>query len=359
MTKNLPDERLVYLPLKDSFKAADAQIRKAKKVREVVRRRNIISIALNGLPQKQKQRDWKPTPRSASGGQNNDAPAGDSHDIHLFSGKATRADLSESRISPRKRPFLNTKVEVPSLYPVYLPYRTQHRLLLKVQGIHENACYNFGSREMKDIMAKKGWDCPECVELNVWARTFLTNQGCFQPVDLEGLGQSFSELTSSISHLRHAVVHRLRISAEGLERFLVDAEALTQLLHDDHSTMSLARLRRDTQMSIEELKRNKDLLESRLNSKLKQISDQRIELDRLEQSIVDEMLKADKEYHLLAGSNLDEAIQSYDTAIHSTAPTETETEMRSESDFTMNHNLLDLIVCEGDASHRELKYFQV
>jgi hypothetical protein len=231
-------------------------------------------------------------------------------------------DLSEPKTPSRKRLSSHTGVQVPSLYPVYLPYQTQHRLLLKVQGILENACYNFGSREMKGIIENEGWDCPECVELNVWARTFLANKDMFQPGDIQSLGQSFSELTDSISHLRHTVVHRLRINANGLERFLADAEVLAQLLHDDPSARSLARLRRETQVSIDELKRNKDLLESRLNSKLKQISDQKIELDRLEQSVVDEMLKADKEYHLLAGSNLDEAIQSYDTVIHSTAPTE-------------------------------------
>lgn len=183
---------------------------------------------------------------------------------------------------------------------------------------------------MKDIIEKEGWDCPECVELNVWARTLLVKKDLFPPVDLENLGQQFSELTNSISQLRHTVVHRLRINANGLERFLADAEALTKLLHDDNSTRSLARLRRDTQTSIDELKRNKDLLESRLNLKLKQISDQRLELDRHEQSVVDEMLKADKEYYLLAGGTLDEAIQSCDTAIRISAPAEIAS--RSESD---------------------------
>jgi hypothetical protein len=239
-------------------------------------------------------------------------------------------DIHEPRTPPRKRAFPNTSVQVPSLYPVYLPYQTQHRLLLKVQGILENACYHFGSREMKSIIEKEDWDCPECVELNIWARIFLANKDLFQPVDLASLGQDFAELTNSISHLRHTVVHRLRINANGLERFLADAEALAQLLHDDHSTRSLTRLRRETQTSLDELKRNKDLLESRLNSKLKQISDQRTELDRLEQSVVDEMLNADKEYHLLAGGNLDEAIKSCETAICSTAPTEIAS--RSESD---------------------------
>ena len=249
----------------------------------------------------------------------------------LASKANVEVDVSEPSKPPRKRPFPNTSIQIPSLYPVYLPYQTQHRLLLKVQGILENACYNFGSQEMKDIIEREGWDCPECVELNIWARTILANHDRFQPVDLESLGQPISELTSSIIRLRHTVVHRLRVSANGLERFLADAVALAQLLHDEHSTRSLARLRRETLVSIEELKRNKDLLESRLSSKLKQIADQRIELDRLEHTIVEEMLKADKEYHLLAGSNLDEAIQSYDTTIHSTAPTEIAS--RSESDL--------------------------
>jgi hypothetical protein len=38
MAKNPPDERLVYLALKGVFKGADAQIRKAKKVHELVQR---------------------------------------------------------------------------------------------------------------------------------------------------------------------------------------------------------------------------------------------------------------------------------------------------------------------------------
>jgi hypothetical protein len=41
MTKNppnLPDERLVYLALKNTFKGADAQVRKTKKVRELIQK---------------------------------------------------------------------------------------------------------------------------------------------------------------------------------------------------------------------------------------------------------------------------------------------------------------------------------
>jgi hypothetical protein len=75
--------------------------------------------------------------------------------------------LPQPRTAPRKRPSPYTDVQVPSLYPVYLLYPTQHRLLSKVQGILERACYNFRSREMKDIIKSEGWDCLECVELNI------------------------------------------------------------------------------------------------------------------------------------------------------------------------------------------------
>ena len=36
MTKNPPDERLVYLALKNTFKGNEAQVRKTKKVRELI-----------------------------------------------------------------------------------------------------------------------------------------------------------------------------------------------------------------------------------------------------------------------------------------------------------------------------------
>ena len=38
MAGNLPDERLVYLALKNHFKGADVQVRKLKKIREVIQK---------------------------------------------------------------------------------------------------------------------------------------------------------------------------------------------------------------------------------------------------------------------------------------------------------------------------------
>ena len=202
---------------------------------------------------------------------------------------------------------------------------------MKAQAILEHVCYEFGLRDMKDIIKREGWDCPECVELNIWARTLLSNQDRLPLADREGLGKPFHELLDSISHLRHTAVHRLRISANALEQFLVDAETLSQRLQDDDRTKCLTRLRREVQITIGELKRNKDLLESKLTSKSQKFADERADLDRLEQLAVEEMLREDREYQILAGTNLDDAIQSLDTMVPSAAPTEVES--RSESDL--------------------------
>ena len=72
---------------------------------------------------------------------------------------------------------------------------------------------------------------------------------------------------------------------------MIDAESFSRLLHDDSRVQQLSRLRRDTQLIIDDVKRNKDLLESKLKSELKKLTDQKAELERLEQVAVGDMLK--------------------------------------------------------------------
>ena len=146
MTRNLPDERLVYLALKDSLKGADAQIRKAKKVREVVQKvqynvdvrdliqehnlDNVCNVAKALLEQQifestlrakicfpevyeispgqsaersaseaEAARLEADAINSASGDQNNDAPSGHSHNVPLSSDKVSRIGRWLSRSS--------------------------------------------------------------------------------------------------------------------------------------------------------------------------------------------------------------------------------------------------------------------
>jgi hypothetical protein len=205
--------------------------------------------------------------------------------------------------------------------------------LIKVQAILEKACYTFGQKTMGEILHKEGWDCPESVELNRWHEIFLLNQDKFAVKDIEELGKPFAELLDSISQLRHTAVHRLRVSATTTEQFMIDCESLANLLHDKTCAKTLSRLRREMQRTTEELKRNKDLLESRLADTLEKIAVQRAELERLESLAVEDMLREDLEYQAFAGTNLEQTITSPETLVQSQAATDKET--GSETDVDM------------------------
>jgi hypothetical protein len=112
---------------------------------------------------------------------------------------------------------------------------------------------------------------------------------------------------------------------------MVDAEALVRLLRDNDRVQKLSRIRVETQLTLGELKRTKDLLESKLTSKLKNIAAQRAQLDELEQMAINEMLREDKECQISAGDNLNQSVGSPDTVIQS--ETSTDADAKSEADL--------------------------
>jgi hypothetical protein len=224
----------------------------------------------------------------------------------------TRKDLKQSA---SKAP-----VRFPSLFPVYLPFQTQHRLLVRVQSTLEKACFEFGQQTMPDILQKHQWDCPESAELNIWVTEFLERQRAFDK--MRDVGKPLENLFRSVADIRHAAVHRICVSAKGIEQFLLDAESLATLLGHTASLELLSKLRRTTQMAIEELERNKQVLSSKLEETLKSIAAQRMELDRLEKSAISETMKEDGEYQQFAGINLVQAMASEEATTLSATATE-------------------------------------
>ena len=232
--------------------------------------------------------------------------------------------FGDSISQPQKRLLPHATVFAPSLYPVYLPFKTQHKLLIKVQDLLEKACYSFGQKTMRDVLEKEGWDCPECGELNRWATILLSNENKFSSESIDELGKPFSQLLDTIAHVRHTAVHRLRVRVNRIEEFMVDSESLARLLQEDTCALALSRLRRETLLTIDELKRNKDLLESRLAETLKRTAAQKAELERIEHMAVEDMLREDREYQFLASINLEQAITSPETVVRSLATTDNE-----------------------------------
>ncbi|KAH7118178.1 hypothetical protein B0J13DRAFT_569668 [Dactylonectria estremocensis] len=185
-----------------------------------------------------------------------------------------------------KSPIPKRSRHVPSLFPVYLPFRTQHQLLVKVQTILEQACFAFRQRVMPDVLQKNRWDYPKSTEHNLWATKFLQRQSGF--ANRKGnTGKPLKKLFRSVADVRHTAVHRIR--------------GMATLLEDEVCLKSLTKLRRDIELVIEELERNKH-----------RTADQRAELDRIEEEAIAEMVKEGGEYQVFAGSNLEQAIMSLD-----------------------------------------------
>lgn len=178
---------------------------------------------------------------------------------------------------------------------------------------------------MGDILEQKGWDSSECVELNIWAHIFIGRMEKFDRDRVESLGKPLQELFKTIAELRHTAVHRLRVTARRLEEFMTDAEQLTTLLDNDACVQILSQMRREVKSIVDELGRNKDLLESRLAEQLKDIACRRAELDQLEREAVEELIREDKDYQDLAGANLEETIVTPKNTVPSLMVSQNET----------------------------------
>lgn len=174
----------------------------------------------------------------------------------------------------------------------------------QLQSLLECACFDFSARTLPDTLRNRSWDCAEAMELNVCVDMFIRRKFC-----LAGTGNSILRLLRSVAKIRHAAVHRVRISAKGVLQFLQDAEGLAALLGDATQLARISKLRRDARKVIEELERNKQFLRARLDETLRQLACQRAELQRLESVAIAEMKREDDEYRAMAGLSLEAALE--------------------------------------------------
>jgi hypothetical protein len=109
-------------------------------------------------------------------------------------------------------------------------------------------------------------------------------------------GRPLSEILNSLSHLRQTAVHRIRVTTDRVYQFICNAENLSIILGDCESSERLADLRRGLESTIDDINRNKDLLESRHVEKLKHLAEERAKLLRQEKAAYKHLLAEDKKY---------------------------------------------------------------
>jgi hypothetical protein len=195
---------------------------------------------------------------------------------------------------------------IPSLYPVYIQYRCQHLITTTLQKLLEESCFEFAQQHFPRILAIKGWDCPEAVELTEWTK--LISQHPPQPA--KGINKPIDELFGPLHELRHSAVHRLRKTANGIERLAENAQLFLEALDDLVRSEKASVLRRELKGAIEELKRNKDLLEGKLHTQLKDIQKKRAELDICEKNAIESMGLDDQQCQNDVGEGLNGAVRN-------------------------------------------------
>ena len=201
--------------------------------------------------------------------------------------------------------------QLPSLYPSYLPYQTQHLLLSTAQQVLEECCFSFAMTSMPAVLVEKEWDCPAAVELTQWTKLFRRNRGRYQLRELppELRAEEAPELLTMISNLRHTAVHRLPTTAKGISKLLESAMRLARILGDDLRAAQLEEVWSELNSKIKAMELNKNVLEDTVSCRLQEIQRQREELDRTEKELIRGMLKDDMDNKALVGQLLEDSVR--------------------------------------------------
>jgi hypothetical protein len=343
MVPSDPDERLIYLACQHIFRCANSQVRKLKTVKGIIRQNQIAltdilreydinhtsTVAKKLLEGevfdstlKAKIRfpelfDISPTQSAEREASEAEAARDEANTVREISDREASKDTAivshtelkgertfgDGQFTSAKSPEqdIGTAIAVRSLYPVYIHYRCQHHILTTIQELLEESCFEFAQQHFPQLLATNGWDCPEAVELTEWTKIL----SCQSNPLIKTLKKPLNEFIGPLRELRHSAVHRLRKTAVGVERLAQNAQLFLEALEDPTRLEKVESLRRELRSAIEELKRNKDLLEKRLLAQLKEIQKKRSELDVWEKNAKEAMNREDLECSRDIGEGLE------------------------------------------------------
>ncbi|KAH8684278.1 hypothetical protein BGZ60DRAFT_397194 [Tricladium varicosporioides] len=332
------DGRRVFLAYRTVFTGPHAQIRKSKKVREVIEQHrasfeplitdfgfdkvaDIVKTLLDqhvfqselkakiAFPELFQTSPARDVQRNAS---ENDAARSVAEALEELASASERGELGEDRQDNNIPEALEPVAKVaPSLYPSYLPYKIQHLILTTAQRQLEECCFDFAAKWLPSLLEENKWDCAEAVELTKWTRILAKRCDKLPSSAIdEDPDMPLKKVLSSIVILRHTAVHRLSTSARGIHKMVQSASRLAQTLGDYSRAAELENLQQEIGSRIRDMELNKNFLENRLDEQLRDIFEQRAELDRREKDAIAMMLRGDQENKLLIGSFLENAINT-------------------------------------------------
>ena len=196
---------------------------------------------------------------------------------------------------------VRSKLSIPTLYPVYLPFKTQRRIILLVQNLLEECCLDVGNTLVPDIMERQQWHEAGSFELNRWTSRFQFEprlRSFMKPIP----GKTTEEILNGAVPIRHAAVHREQNSAVDMLNKLGAAITFAEALHDSKRAEKLAKIKTKLEASRKEIVQHQNLLERKCVDQLMEIELHRARLDELEESAIEDMRVTDKEQRTKIGS---------------------------------------------------------
>ncbi|EMT67367.1 hypothetical protein NOF04DRAFT_9942 [Fusarium oxysporum II5] len=164
--------------------------------------------------------------------------------------------------------------------PIYLPFSSQHKLMVYLQQRLESMCFVFAQRVMPHALDRRGWDCAEMVQLQHWMRDSVFQE--YVEGKILDVEQSAQMLDSMIEIWRCAV-NRKRIDTTLLETLLRSALELARILEESSSVDEIGQLRDNVIQATQRLAEETQILQARYETKLQGITAARAKLDILEE----------------------------------------------------------------------------
>ncbi|KAI0377581.1 hypothetical protein F5Y04DRAFT_264163 [Hypomontagnella monticulosa] len=345
MAQQIADKRRVYLACRAIFTGDKALLRRAKKVREEVEKRQyalgsltqdlgvekVVEIARDLLERRVFESELKakvefPELFLSSLDQEVQREASEI-DAARSTAEALEEIASAEHIDPESdddfrfnfkeegknetnaEPItIRHTVILPSLYPTYIPYKTQHLILNEAQRMLEASCFEFAQKWLPSFLEERGWECASSVELTRWTRV-LAKQADKIPEEALNLGgASMTEILFATSKLRHSAVHRIATTARGIQDLVKSAVALACALKDHKRASQLEEMCYELESKIKAMELNKNALESSAAASLEEIQRQREELDKKEKEVIANMTKRDGENRGFVGALIEDSV---------------------------------------------------
>ena len=212
---------------------------------------------------------------------------------------------------PIEDPSKSISSSSPSLFPSYLSYISQHKLLNTVQRVLEDCCYDWVSKWMPSLLEERKWTCSEAVELGRWSTAIPRRFDTFSSDATSlGSGEALRAVFLATHPLRHAAVHRLHTSVRGLERMLENALKMVMALKDTPREGKLHNILEKFRSTVRAMEVNKIELEISLDKDLGGILQQRIALDKKEREAKLGMFQRDREHTAQSSSLFESSIRN-------------------------------------------------